>query len=79
MSRTWVAATVRAVLLDRAHPRVVVPTSPRTSAHRSPRTRWLMVAVADLLPEFNAWGAKHLPGPLLAVSTPPRLLVTQPR
>lgn len=58
-SRTWVAATVRAVLLDLAHLRTVAADiADNIGAPLPEHEVRLMVAVADLLPELDAWTAK---------------------
>lgn len=57
--RTWVAATIRAVLLDFAHLRsVVADIAENIGAPLPEHEVRLMVAIADLLPELDAWTAK---------------------
>jgi len=58
-SRTWVAATIRAVLLDLAHLRsVVADIAENIGAPLPEHEVRLMIAVADLLPELDGWTAK---------------------
>lgn len=58
-SRTWVAATIRAVLLDLAHLRsVVADIAENIGAPLPEHEVRLMVAVSDLLPELDAWTAR---------------------